>query len=118
MCVHTLTPRENRVRNIFKNSEKNTIFNEHPVPHLFFFVMFLFLWPGKGIRRIGINQLNISNLFLFFSFLQSMRVTFFASSCDSRLAPKILVNQNENALVLYFAMPLFLDLRKAFDYLY
>ena len=34
VCVHTLTPRENRVRNIFKNSEKNTIFNEHPVHSL------------------------------------------------------------------------------------
>ena len=32
--LHTLTPRENRVRNIFKNSEKNTIFNEHPVHSL------------------------------------------------------------------------------------
>ena len=31
MCVHTLTPRENRVQNILDNSEKNTIFNEHPV---------------------------------------------------------------------------------------
>ena len=31
LCVHKLTPRENRVRNILKNSEKNTIFNEHPV---------------------------------------------------------------------------------------
>ena len=30
VCVHTLTPRENRVRNILNNSE-NTIFNEHPV---------------------------------------------------------------------------------------
>ena len=32
VCVHTLTPRENRVRNISINSEKNTIFKEqHPV---------------------------------------------------------------------------------------
>ena len=35
MCVHTLTPRENRERpesGIFKNiRKKNTIFNEHPV---------------------------------------------------------------------------------------
>ena len=31
MCVHTLRPRENRVQNILNNSEKNTIFNEHPV---------------------------------------------------------------------------------------
>ena len=31
VCVHTLAPRENRVRNISKSSEKNTIFNEHPV---------------------------------------------------------------------------------------
>ena len=31
VCVDTLTPRENRVRNIFLKSEKNTIFNEHPV---------------------------------------------------------------------------------------
>ena len=34
--VHTLTPRENRERPEFRifleNSEKNTIFNEHPVP--------------------------------------------------------------------------------------
>ena len=32
VCVHTLAPRENRARNIFRNSEKHTIFNEHPVP--------------------------------------------------------------------------------------
>ena len=31
--VHTLRPRENRVQNILDNSEKNTIFNEHPVYH-------------------------------------------------------------------------------------
>ena len=34
MCVHTLTPRENRERQSpkhLKNFEKNTIFNEHPV---------------------------------------------------------------------------------------
>ena len=35
VCVHTLTLREKqrkaRVRNIIKSSEKNTIFNEHPV---------------------------------------------------------------------------------------
>ena len=31
MCVHTLTPREDRVRNILKSSKKTTIFNEHPV---------------------------------------------------------------------------------------
>ena len=37
MCVHTLTPRENRVRNIFEQFGKNTIFNEHPAnDHLFF----------------------------------------------------------------------------------
>ena len=33
--MHTLTPKENRVRNFSKNSEKNTIFNEHPVPKLY-----------------------------------------------------------------------------------
>ena len=35
VCTHTDTEgkqRKARVRNIFKNSEKNTIFNEHPVP--------------------------------------------------------------------------------------
>ena len=31
LCVHKLTPRKNRVRNILKKSEKNKIFNEHPV---------------------------------------------------------------------------------------
>ena len=35
VCVHTTDTEEKqtkgRVRNIFKNSEKNTIFNEHPV---------------------------------------------------------------------------------------
>ena len=36
VCVHILTPRENRVRNILNNSDKNTIFNEHPVPKMRF----------------------------------------------------------------------------------
>ena len=34
VCTHTDTegkPRKARVQNIFKKSEKNTIFNEHPV---------------------------------------------------------------------------------------
>ena len=37
MCTHTDTegkPRKARVRNILESSEKNTIFNEHPVLHL------------------------------------------------------------------------------------
>ena len=34
MSVHTLTQRENRRRNILKSSEKNTIFNEHPVDYI------------------------------------------------------------------------------------
>ena len=38
VCVHTLTPRENRERlkspEYFKIFEKNTIFNEHPVSFL------------------------------------------------------------------------------------
>ena len=45
VCTHTDTEgkqRKARVQNIFKNSEKNTIFNEHPVvatsiAHMFFF---------------------------------------------------------------------------------
>ena len=40
VCAHTLTARENRVRNILKSSEKNTIFNEHPVSLLFNFSSF------------------------------------------------------------------------------
>ena len=40
VCVHTLTPRENRERpesGIFKNF-KNTIFNKHPVDQIFYFL--------------------------------------------------------------------------------
>ena len=36
VCTHTDTEgkqRKARVRNILKSSKKNTIFNEHPVPH-------------------------------------------------------------------------------------
>ena len=34
VCVHTLTPKENNVRNFSKKSEKNIIFNEHSVYYL------------------------------------------------------------------------------------
>ena len=37
VCVHTLAPSENRVRSISKSSEKNTIFNEHPVYKMWMF---------------------------------------------------------------------------------
>ena len=70
MCVHTLTPRENRIRNILNNSEKNTIFNEHPVSSLItenahVFNQLTDLTPFKGgeggvlaVPRVKLTQIS------------------------------------------------------------
>ena len=55
VCVHTLTPRENRVRNILKIRKKNTIINEHPVEdtiHSIFIGEKQPLWSTVAVRHL------------------------------------------------------------------
>ena len=85
VCVHTLTPWENRVRNIFKSSEKNTIFIEHPVSLLFNFSSF---WHyGIKFRIFEYRTIYISvNRSMFIMTSIPLELLFFYLSVSNDLA--------------------------------
>ena len=68
VCVHTLTPRENRFGNFLKIFEKNTIFNEHPVhsgpKHLHVCDQyvhkkrFIHFFPGNSVELYNYNLIR------------------------------------------------------------
>ena len=75
LCVHKLKPRENRVRNILKNSEKNTIFNEHPV-HCMHIIKY-FSTPTIYLENIMYMLLCIILLHCIITIMKTQQFTLF-----------------------------------------